>query len=58
MARYQKTSDDLFQHAIDCARQLDLVQYGDRGVIAAGIPLDTSGNTNILKVQTVSRGRS
>lgn len=58
MARYQKTSDDLFQHAIDCARQLDLVQYGDRVVIAAGIPLDTSGNTNILKVQTVSRGRS
>lgn len=51
MARYQSTSDELFQHAVDCAKQDDLVQDGDRVVITAGVPLGTSGNTNILKVQ-------
>lgn len=53
LARYQKTSDDLFIHAIDCAKQIDLVQKGDRVVIVAGIPLDTPGNTNTLRVATV-----
>lgn len=53
LALYQKTSDDLFLHAIDCAKQIDAVSNGDRVVITAGIPLDTSGNTNILKVQVV-----
>ena len=55
MARYQNTSDDLFRHAIDCAKQLDIVQDGDLVVIAAGIPLNTSGNTNTIKVQQVGR---
>ena len=53
MARYQRTSDELLQHAIDCARQIDAVEAGDRVVIAAGVPLDTSGNTNLLKVEIV-----
>ncbi len=53
LARYQKTSDDLFIHAIDCAKQIDLVKKGDRVVIVAGIPLDTPGNTNTLRVATV-----
>ena len=53
LARYQNTSDDLFLHAIDCAKMIDIVQSGDRVVITAGIPLDTSGNTNILKVEVV-----
>lgn len=53
MAKNQTTSDSLFMHAIDCAKQLDLVADGDRVVIAAGVPLDTSGSTNILKVQIV-----
>lgn len=53
LARYQQTSDDLFVHAIDCAKMLDLIQPNDRVVITAGVPLDTSGNTNILKVETV-----
>lgn len=53
LARYQNTSDDLFRHAIDCAKQIDAVQNGDLVVIAAGIPLNTSGNTNTLKVQKV-----
>lgn len=55
LARYQKTSDELFIHAIDCAKQIDAVENGDRVVIAAGVPLDTSGSTNLLKVEIVGK---
>lgn len=55
IARLQTTSDELFQHAIDCAKQIDIVQNGDKVVIAAGIPLDTTGSTNIIKVAIVGR---
>ncbi len=54
MARCQNTTDELFVHAIDCAKQLDLVANGDRVVITAGVPLDTTGTTNTLKVQLVN----
>ena len=55
IARLQTNSDELFQHAIDCAKQIDVVKDGDKVVIAAGVPLDTSGSTNILKVAIVGR---
>ena len=55
MARYQKTSDELLLHAVDCAKQIDVVEDGDLVVIAAGVPLDTSGSTNLLKVEVVGR---
>lgn len=55
LARYQKTSDELFVHAIDCAKQIDVVKNGDRVVIVAGVPLDTSGSTNLLKVEIVGK---
>ncbi len=51
----QRTWDDLSLHAIDCAKQIDLVEDGDCVVIAAGLPLDIPGNTNLLKVQTVGK---
>ncbi len=53
LARYQKSSDDLFIHAADCAKQIDMVQDGDLVVITGGLPLGTTGSTNILKVQIV-----
>ena len=53
MARYQNTSDELLLHAVDCARQIDVVEDGDLVVIAAGVPLDTPGSTNLLKVEVV-----
>ena len=53
MARMQSSTDDLFLHAIDCARQIDLVDDGDTVVITGGVPLGTAGTTNILKVQVV-----
>lgn len=53
LARHQKNSDELFLHAIDCAKQIDLIAPGDMVVIAAGVPIDTPGNTNILKIEVV-----
>ena len=49
----QQSTDELFRHAADCARQLDLVEKGDLVVITAGVPLSVSGTTNLLKLQVV-----
>lgn len=49
----QTTSDSLFEHAIDIAYSMKLVEYGDLAVITAGLPLGVAGTTNILKVQIV-----
>ncbi|MDO5572879.1 MAG: pyruvate kinase [bacterium] len=54
LARYQQTQEELFDHAIACAKQIDVVETGDTVVIAAGVPLDTPGGTNLLRVETVS----
>lgn len=54
LALNQPDFDRLFRHAIDCAKQIDLVSNGDRVVIVGGLPLDAPGNTNIIKVETVS----
>ena len=53
LALSQPDFDRLLQHAIDCAKQIDLVSVGDQVVIVGGLPLDTPGNTNIIKVETV-----
>ena len=53
LSLYQKTSEDLFLHAIDCAEELNIVKQGDCVVITAGLPLATTGNTNMLKVEIV-----
>ncbi len=53
LALEQKTSDELLLHAADCAKLIDIARDGDRVVIAAGIPLDTSGSTNLIKVSVV-----
>jgi pyruvate kinase len=53
LAQMQSSSDALFRHAVDCAQQIDMAREGDLVVITAGIPLGTSGTTNILKVAVV-----
>ncbi|MFA5561406.1 MAG: pyruvate kinase [Eubacteriales bacterium] len=53
LALDQQDTDTLFMHAIDCARQSDLVQKGDKVVITGGTPLNIAGMTNTLKVQVV-----
>ena len=57
LAQPQKNSDDLMRHAIDCAKQIDMVTNGDLVVIAAGVPVDTPGSTNLLKVEVVGERR-
>ncbi len=55
LARLQQSSDELLLHAIDCAKQIDAVENGDVVVIAAGIPLDTTGSTNLMRVAVVGK---
>ena len=54
LALHQTNTDDLFIHAIDCAKQVDIVAAGDKAVITAGVPLNLEGMTNLLKVQIVT----
>ncbi len=53
LAISQKDEESLFRHSIDCAKQIDAVEAGDRVVITAGVPVNTAGSTNLLKVATV-----
>lgn len=53
LALNQDNEERLFQHAVDCAKQIDLVSAGDTVVITAGLPLNTPGTTNLLKVETL-----
>lgn len=53
LALPQSNSDDLFNHAIDCAVMAKIVSKGDQVVISAGVPLNIAGTTNIIKVETV-----
>ncbi len=55
LALNQNDADDLFRHAIDCAKQIDVVSGGENVVIIAGVPLNTSGTTNIMKVEFVPK---
>lgn len=47
----QSSTEELCRHAIDCARNIDVISEGDCVVITAGAPLDVSGSTNLLRVQ-------
>lgn len=49
-AIFQQDANVLFTHAIDCAKNYDLVKEGDLVVILAG----TGGDTDVLKVMTVT----
>ncbi|HOO28630.1 MAG TPA: pyruvate kinase alpha/beta domain-containing protein, partial [Lachnospiraceae bacterium] len=53
LALFQNTATDLIRHGIDCAKQLDIVQNGDTVVVTAGVPVDTQGNTNLIKIEIV-----
>ena len=53
LALNQDNEEKLFMHAVDCAKQIDLVNVGDTVVITAGLPLNTPGTTNLLKVETL-----
>lgn len=46
----EKSTDDLFDHAVDKALDEGLVKQGEIVVITAGIPLGVSGTTNLMRV--------
>ncbi len=53
LALFQNTANDLLRHGIDCAKKLDMVGDGDKVVVTVGVPVDTQGNTNLIKVEVV-----
>ena len=53
VARMQKDYDTLMLHAVDCAKQIDMVDKGDVAVIVAGVPLGFTGNTNLIKIEVI-----
>ncbi len=52
-AESKKTSDELFDHAMDLARDTGIVANGDIVVITGGVPIGMSGTTNIVKLEIV-----
>ena len=53
MSKIMTTTDDLFNHAVDCAVKEGYLENGDLVVITAGVPLGISGTTNLMKVHVV-----
>lgn len=53
LSEFEQDHNRLFEHAVKHAKESGIVTNGDVVVITAGIPLDASGNTNILKVETI-----
>ena len=49
----ETNTDELFEHAIEAAKENGFVEKGDKVVITAGVPLGVSGTTNLMKVDTV-----
>ena len=47
------STDRLFSLCVDTARKEGLVQSGETVVITAGVPLSSSGTTNLIKAQVV-----
>ncbi|PZE21470.1 pyruvate kinase [Paenibacillus xerothermodurans] len=48
-----KTTDELFERAVDNSLQAGLVSLGDTVVITAGVPVGRSGTTNLIKVHQI-----
>lgn len=53
LAEEKDNTDDLIAHAIECALKTHIVKEGDLVVIAAGVPVGVSGNTNMIKIQKI-----
>jgi len=47
------TYDEMVRLALEAVQRRDLARAGDRVVVTAGVPFDTPGTTNLLKVETV-----
>jgi len=47
------TYDEMLTFALETVKRRELARAGDRVVVTAGVPFDTPGTTNLLKVETV-----
>ena len=46
-------TDELFDHAVECAQTTGIIKDGDLVVITGGAPIGVAGTTNIMKVHLV-----
>lgn len=53
LSESRENTDELFEHAVDCALKTGIVKNGDLVVITAGAPMGMSGTTNTMKVHLV-----
>ena len=53
LSKMQNSTDELILDAINCSLKTPYVAPGDMVVITAGLPIGTSGTTNLLKAQIV-----
>ena len=49
----QNNTDELFNRAVQAAKEAGYVEAGDIVVITAGVPIGVSGTTNLMKVHIV-----
>lgn len=50
LVELKHNSDELFDHAVDKAEEMGLIEQGEIVVLTAGVPLGISGTTNMIKV--------
>lgn len=50
---YSSNTDDMIEMSLQCALQHGLIADGTSVVITAGVPIGTSGSTNLIRVVTV-----
>lgn len=55
LSKMQDNSDALFRHAMTCAVNTGIVSEGDLVVIAAGVPVGVSGNTNTIRIEYIKQ---
>ncbi len=55
LSPYSNSTDDVIELSIQSAVDKGYVKEGDLVVITAGIPVGTSGSTNLIKVHTVGK---
>ena len=49
----QQDTDKLIDSAISKSLEMGIIKPGDLVVVTAGVPLGVSGNTNMMRVETV-----
>lgn len=53
MSEARSNTDELFDHAVECAQKTGLIKDGELVVITGGAPMGVAGTTNIMKVHLV-----